>query len=568
MSNTVKILFYAINGTGLGHLNRLLVLARNAKELVQAQGLKADFRIITTSEADQTSWDFPTYKIPSKTLINESDIEAQRYGAESKMFISNLVASFRPDILVMDTMPQGSFHEFLFLKDYAKACVFIDRHKNMRVRRGSTHGATLSLYDLILAPDHADRAAQYPIPGNMEEKRLFTGPIHAFRADEAMAPETVRHYFNVPQDHSLVYVSAGGGGDKNAQTQMRLLVETAASRPQTFVLAGYGPLFRGPKVYAPNVVPLTEAAAWRFFPGVDMAICSAGYNGFQELLAACIPTAFFAQNKGMDRQDMRIDHGCAKGWNQKLDAVEPELIQESLERLSNYSTRQTMKEAMHHRPASQGALRASVAILRLHGALSNSKLERNRLCDTALHAVHWQQMSKAPEARFADAYAGASRWHQLTSTVAERENRLEASLVAWETGASTPTSYRHSLENGMRLSQLGYQSGLSGQSWLKLLKAYTSGIPGTGKDRAAECLHRLCLHLERFQQAGDGNGDVLQLLIQRASSSQLPRWVGLCTDGFQDGVLPAMLLEQLQPGSERLTEDLLADMIEKAASGN
>ena len=90
--NSVKALFYGINGTGLGHISRLLNIARSTREILHAQGLTADFHFITTSEASQMAWDFPVYKLPSKTVIAGCDTKNKEFAAQSQFFISNLVA--------------------------------------------------------------------------------------------------------------------------------------------------------------------------------------------------------------------------------------------------------------------------------------------------------------------------------------------------------------------------------------------------------------------------------------------------------------------------------------------
>jgi len=78
-NNPLKIMFYAINGTGLGHLSRLLNLAREARSVLHAMDLKADFQFLTTSEASQACFDFPVYKLPSKTLLSQSDGSNKAY---------------------------------------------------------------------------------------------------------------------------------------------------------------------------------------------------------------------------------------------------------------------------------------------------------------------------------------------------------------------------------------------------------------------------------------------------------------------------------------------------------
>lgn len=52
---TPRILFYANNGTGLGHLSRLPAIARQARELPACQRIEPGFHFLTTSEAAETA---------------------------------------------------------------------------------------------------------------------------------------------------------------------------------------------------------------------------------------------------------------------------------------------------------------------------------------------------------------------------------------------------------------------------------------------------------------------------------------------------------------------------------
>jgi len=126
---SVSAVFYGINGTGLGHISRLLNIARAARELLHAMNIGADFHFITSSEAPQVAWDFPVTKLPSKTVVNGCDTSNPKFAALSKVMIMNLMTVLRPHLLVMDTMPQGSFGEFTLLKDLCRQKVFINRHK-------------------------------------------------------------------------------------------------------------------------------------------------------------------------------------------------------------------------------------------------------------------------------------------------------------------------------------------------------------------------------------------------------------------------------------------------------
>ncbi len=552
MSKAIKILFYAINGTGLGHLNRMLVLARTARALLQCQGLAADFRILTTSEADQLAWDFPTYKLPSKTVVVESETNGRAFAAQAKLLIGNVTAGFQPDILVMDTLPQGSYQEFVFIKDYAAATAFVDRHKDMRVRRGATHAATLALYDLILAPDDPERQAEYPIPGNMEERRIFTGAIHAFEPERAMNREQVRAYFGVDPDQLLVYVSAGGGGDPLAIAQMETLVARTAADTKHFVIAGYGPLYRGPRCYGRNIVALTEADAWRYFPGLDFALCSAGYNSWQELLAAQVPAAFFAQNKGMDRQDLRIAQGLERGWHLALTGTQPSEVDAVLHQLDDPVTRIRLGENLAIRPRGQGALRAAVALLQLHAALAHSPVDRAELVLSAAIRASRSEGSAPP---FVASYRQWQLWSKLTLTSTERAFLTDLALVIWETRSARSERLAALLETGTRLASLNQALGLPDKLWARVMTAYGKECPTADTLRLELLCSDLGLWAKRYSPF-----DIQELLValtDRLSLADLPLALARLAENPKLELTP--LINSLRnPSLRRLDPDQLA----------
>lgn len=383
----VKALFYGINGTGLGHIARLLNIAREARELLHTLGIEADFQFLTTSEAPQVAWDFPVYKLPSKTVVAETDTSNQEFAGHAQFFITNLVASFRPDILVMDTMPQGSHGEFLALRAFCKRKVLIARHVHDAIARSAAYQAHLALYDRIIVPDDTLEEHRYAALADVRDRSVFTGAIHGFRADAALRRADVRAQFCVRDDQRLVYVSAGGGGDAAAARDLRAIVDVVRKDPARVVLVAYGPLYRGVKCYASNVIPLSEPETRHYFRGVDYAVSAAGYNTYEELLAAGVPTAFFSQVKGMDQQDERIRIGVARGWHRALCGLDADTIQEAVTALENSMTRRQIYDALAARPRADGAFRAAVELLQVHATLARSPVKDGDVRVIALQRV-------------------------------------------------------------------------------------------------------------------------------------------------------------------------------------
>lgn len=419
----VRLLFYAINGTGLGHLTRLLAVARSCRELLEALEQEADIRFLTSSEASEVVWDFPVYKLPSKTVARTVKMGVDEFEAESKLLVTNLMASFKPDVLVVDTLPQGSYREIAFLKTFVSRMVYIDRHKDPSVTRTELHQKHVALYDRVLIPDHPEAAARYEHSKEVIPKRKFVGPIHLFEPHSSLTRAEVRERFDLQPGQRLFYLSGGGGSESREflkETALRL-----ATNQQNFVLVGWGPLHQGELIFRKNIVSLTDAGSRQLFRGVDIALSAAGYNTYQELLAARVPTVFYAQPKGMDRQDERIALGAERGWHLNLESLDSERACEQLERLTDENVRGGILSALDERAPAGGRWTAAAEILTLHSSLSHSSVNRTLLYQTALWRQDWSRLN------FSSTATTARRWLKHLCHNEAREELAELTVMAW-----------------------------------------------------------------------------------------------------------------------------------------
>jgi UDP-N-acetylglucosamine--N-acetylmuramyl-(pentapeptide) pyrophosphoryl-undecaprenol N-acetylglucosamine transferase len=386
--NKISAVFYGINGTGLGHITRLTNIAREMKTMLNAMSIQADFHMLTTSEAPQVSYDFPTWKIPSKTIINSSEYQNQKYIGDANFFVTNMMATLRPNYLVVDTVPQCSFGEFLNLKLYADQTVFINRHRREEVAKEAISQECMKLYNLILTPDYGGESDKYDyLTPELRMKNRYTSMIHGFRPENTMTRDEVRDYFSVKPHQKVIYISAGGGGDKHVESVLTNLVNSIQEFSDLVFLIGYGPLYRGKKIYQSNVIPLTEVDVRKYFRGVDAAICAAGYNTYEELISANVPTAFYSLEKGWDSQEGRILEGVKSGNNLYLENLEPESIKSRLHELLNEQG-QEIRNHLSYRPLANGAVVAATEMLKLKfGFRKEPKLYQNLLLTMSLRTI-------------------------------------------------------------------------------------------------------------------------------------------------------------------------------------
>lgn len=509
--HSVRILFYAINGVGLGHLNRLLAIAREARSLVHAMGLKAEFCFLTTSEAPEVAFDFPSYKIPAKNSMAQSDFNNRQYISQAKHLIANLVAGMRPHILVVDTQIEGAFGEVDFVRDHCKASVFIYRQKKPELIQDEAHQGALERYDRILIPDDPAQAEHYALQDSIQSRSCFVGRIHGYRALEALDEASLCDYFQLPTGRKIIYVSAGGG---SSIEELNHLLDALSSETDYVLLVGYGPLYRGPKRYGQNIIPLTEPQISRYFKGLHGAVCAAGYNSYEELLSAEVPSLFFAQERGMDVQAERIAQGYAAGWHDILDPDRPDRplldcsadeIRRATRRLFASPQRAAMLQHLQQRPQAQGAQHAAVELLKLHSCIKASPIEQNSLFQYA--ALRQQRRSSDAD------WQAACYWLQLWERLQNSSLQQQMHTQAWPTfeRRDAAAHAQAALAWGQRLHHSRRGLGLTKQQWIAVLKRVHIHNPDKRPQQAA-ALKQAFEHLLQILLPGVEQSDEAHLL--------------------------------------------------------
>jgi len=548
---TVRILLYAINGIGLGHLTRLLAVARSVRELSRAIGVVADLQFVTTSEGSDLVRDFPVYKIPSKTAVAGSDSDRRAYVAGAKILLSNVIAAVRPDILVLDTVPEGAFRELVFVRDFARRTVFIDRLRKHAAAIDRKHQTHLALFDRILVPDDPANASDYPLSPRSRERRRFVGRVHGYRSEDAWSRERVRAYFAIPSDRTLVYVSAGGGGDQAAREELESVIHALRADPGRHLLVGYGPLYRGPKVYGEGVTPVVEPEIWRFFPGIDVAVSAAGYNTYEELLAAGVPSIFYAQDKGLDAQGERVRQGAEAGWHRYVERLDAALLQREVERLEDTGVQLEIRAALRARGEQRGALRAATELLALHAGLEGSPIARRKLLWCAAARAAWRPCS---EVAFAEAFEAMQGWFRTALDRGTWDEHLDRAAGAWSEGIGDrgwpePDVLAAWMAWGTKL--VGWQEALDWPQdrWKRLVQGAARDAFGAA-DRRADMVEEL---LEAIVQGNHALSDELAQLVDSTSLQNMA------------AALQALATE-LEPAME-LDEPDEQDVIASAAAG-
>ena len=285
---TVRVLGYAINGRGMGHLTRQLAILRWVRRLAGAAGVKAECWVLTSSEADTLARreGIPSIKIPSKSMMRDAGLEPARYLAVARAWVLQAVATLQPDVLVGDTFPAGSFGELAAALELVRRRVLVRRAMKPEAEKEAAFDALLPLYDRVIVPDEV------------------ASPILLRERPELHSRAAARAALGVPDGKRACWVALGGGGDPSTATVLPRVVDAVRGAGWHAVVAA-GPLYQGPERRGEGITWLDRYAAMELLPGADAAVSAGGYNSVHELRFVGVPTVFLPQEKLADDQAAR-----------------------------------------------------------------------------------------------------------------------------------------------------------------------------------------------------------------------------------------------------------------------
>ena len=292
----LRVVSYAINGRGLGHLVRQLSILRWVKRYAAVIGVPAEVWVLTTSEADTLARreGIPAFKLPSKAMMRDAGIEPTRYLAVARQWVMNAVAGIAPDVLVVDTFPGGSFGELLPVLETVPTRVLVARAVKDEIAGDDAYRALLPLYHRTITPDERG-----------------VGPILLREREELLERSEARRALGVG-DRKCVYVTLGGGGDEMAPRVLPELCDRLVARGW-HVVVGAGPLYLGPERRGAHITWMDRYVPLELLHGADAAVSAGGYNSVTELMFAGVPTVFLPQPRIADDQAGRARAACDAG---------------------------------------------------------------------------------------------------------------------------------------------------------------------------------------------------------------------------------------------------------------
>lgn len=283
------LLFYCVNGGGLGHLTRSLAIARR----VRRHDPTIPVYFLTSSQALQViaREGFVVYHIPPHSAY-DGQVSTIGWNALLQEQIRLIVDTHRPTMLVYDgVFPYRGLLDALQECRFAYAAMVLRlRHKHDRLTEVADK---LGLFNELIYPGEAgvtgDAAGLIPPELSRLSGRLVD-PIVYLDRDELLPRDEVRATWAVPPEKKLVYVQLGAGNINDTQSWTRRTLDLLSRRDDVAVVLAESPIAARACEQHADVHILRHYPNALYFNGFDLAITAAGYNSFHEQLYFGVPS--------------------------------------------------------------------------------------------------------------------------------------------------------------------------------------------------------------------------------------------------------------------------------------
>ena len=347
------VLYVSSNGTGLGHLTRLMALARRA-----ASGVRPYVVSMSQAVPVVAAEGFDYEYIPSH---GDLGIGARRWNVLFRRRLLEILDREHPSVVVFDgTYPYDGL--LAARRAFPDVRLVWSRRGMWRPGRGERQLARSDRFDLIVEPGEYAAVADQGATARRSDA-LRVAPVTFLARDELLPRDEAAALLGTDPARPAALVTLGAGNIDDLGSGLGRLVDgllsvedlqVVVTRP---VIADSGGRLSH-RVHQTSVFPVSRA-----FRAVDLAVAAPGYNAFHELLAFGVPTAFVPnQNTALDDQLARAVWAETVGVGLHVKELDDDGVARVVADLGDMDHRRQLARQCRRLPEPDGARDAQKAV--------------------------------------------------------------------------------------------------------------------------------------------------------------------------------------------------------------
>lgn len=332
-----RVLFITINGVGMGHLTRMLAIAKRCPAPIEPVFLTMSQALKVVREQG-----FLAEYVPSRKYL---DCDLTRWNGFLRDEVSEIISFYDPAAVLFDgNVPyQGVIDA---IKAYPDPWSIWSRRGMWRV--GSSDIVSREEhFDVVLEPGDLAGDDDHGITSRHRDRTRQVAPIRLLAPSDMLSREEARLELGLDLDQPAVLIQLGAGNNFDYRSIHKTAHAHVTERHGAQVAVGEWLISDRPVDLPDGVVRMPGYPFARYFNAFDLAISAVGYNSFHELLFAGLPT-ILVPNEAMeqDNQLARALYADRHGLAACVRTKEIYNLTATIDRLFEQNERQKIKDRL------------------------------------------------------------------------------------------------------------------------------------------------------------------------------------------------------------------------------
>jgi len=360
-----RVMFITINGVGMGHLTRMLAIAKRCPEPIEPV-------FVTMSQALKVLREqgFLVEFIPSRQYLDCDINQWNRFLCDE---LNEMIAFYDPAVVIFDgNVPyQGVIDAIKANPDpwfiWSRRGMWRSDNKDIVGRE--------KFFDIVVEPGDLAGLDDHGITKRYQERTHHVRPIRLLDPTEMLSSEDARRELGLSQDKPAVLIQLGAGNNYDYRSiHNTALMHIKDRHSDAQIAVGEWLISDQPIDLPETVVRMPGYPFARYFNAFDIAISAVGYNSFHELLFAGIPTIFVPnENMQQDNQFARALYADRHGLAVCVRTKEIYRLTATIDKLFHSDERNLIKSRLARLDPANGAADAASLV---HELVYSHRFER------------------------------------------------------------------------------------------------------------------------------------------------------------------------------------------------
>ncbi len=353
-----RILFISSNGVGIGHLTRLLAVARRMPAKIEPV-----FATMSQAVSIVEQCGFPAEYIPSQ---GQTHSENPLWNIWLTKHLDHLLRFYGASHIVFDG--NHAYSGLIRAAATRSDCRLVWIRRGMW-RPGQAHEPFIGrqkFFDLVLEPEEIASSRDLGATIDHRGRVVTIPPIRFLDAEEILSREEAAAKIGLDPARLSVLVQLGSGANRDIVSLVNQILASAQRAPNLQVVVAEWLMSHNSFSFWPHIKRLRGFPLSLYFAAFDFTVTAAGYNSFNEVMSFGLPAIFSPNTHAtMDDQAARAAFAEEQGAGFSWSKGDQESLDPLIDALLDVEVRRTLRVNALRIARPNGAADAASAIASL-----------------------------------------------------------------------------------------------------------------------------------------------------------------------------------------------------------